>query len=100
MKLFKAYSWTLPGLILLAGYLLLVNVFKGYDQQLEWGMKPPYHWVATNDSVDTTLYMGSNGKECATIYNYAGMWVVYGYGFNDNYDLKDEAEQVAYEYCY
>lgn len=83
-----------------------INPF-GLDQRLEWGMKPPYHWVNVDTSKNTPgsfreVYVDSQGKVCGDLYHYASSMEVvrvYGFGYSEDRMTVDDAKKVAEKEC-
>lgn len=99
MKLFRIIFSCIFLVLFSFMFIQITNIF-GWDQRVEWGMKPPYHWVERHDLSNASDLTGSNGKVCATLYRFldTSEWVVYGYGFNE-YGTKEELIRKAEREC-
>lgn len=101
----NAICLTVTWLALAWIYLMEFNPM-GLGQRLVFGQRPPYHWETEDQSYlkgfysPRFLYVGSNGKSCATIYRDAeSSWRVYGFGFSESYLNPYDAMMKAKKEC-
>jgi hypothetical protein len=72
----------------------------GWGQRIFFGQKPPYHWVQNNNATEGETYYGANGKDCANVYRFQGTsYTVYGFGFNQDFQTRQQAEAKAEKEC-